>query len=309
MVLPNLFIPGAAKSATSSLHEYLEQHPQIFMSRVKEPHFFSNNLNFQGDISENLQVYTHLFDDGKDCLYRGESSTGYMVFPLVAERIKKITLDPHLIFILRNPIDRAYSHYWWLRGRGYEPRTFEEAFLADMHETPNPENRIKGIGWYRYYFAFGKYGAYLRTFMEIFGRDRIFIITTEDLKRNLSQTLDTCFGFLGLENLGEIIPIRTNETIVYQQAQLYGYISTVGSQTRIRDILKNSLPVGVYRKLTGLRSTMVRHMGNVMKSSNDYPPLSANERVSIGSFYRDDVNTLREMTGLLFDAWTNDFPL
>ena len=187
MVLPNLFIPGAGKSATSSLHEYLGQHPQIFMSKEKEPHFFSNDRNFQGDLSDKLQLYARLFENGKACKYRGESSTGYMVFPSVVERIKKTIPDPYFIFVLRNPIDRAYSHYWWLRGRGYETRTFKDAVLADKHDMPHPENGIRGVGWYRYYYAFGRYGTYLKTFTDVFGYGKIYIITTEDLKSSMMK--------------------------------------------------------------------------------------------------------------------------
>lgn len=309
MLLPNLFIPGAGKSATSSLHEYLGQHPQIFMSKAKEPHFFSSGFNFQGDVTEKLQAYAQLFEDGKECPYRGESSTGYMVFPGVAERIKQTVPDPHFIFILRNPIDRAYSHYWWLRGRGYESRILKEAILADMHEEPDAENRIRGIGWYRYYFAFGKYGTYLRPFMEIFGRDRIHIITTEELNNSLKPTLDSCFRFLGLESLEEIVTVTVNETIVYQQARLYGFVSTIGSQTRLRDVLKSKLPISVYKKLIRLRSHASDLAGKVMNSSNEYPPITIDERLWLGKLYQDEVNILREFTKLTFDAWANDFPL
>lgn len=309
MVLPNLFIPGAAKSATSSLHEYLGRHPQIFMSRTKEPHFFSTDLNFQDNFPEKLQAYARLFEDGESCLFRGESSTGYMVFPGVVERIKNTIPDPRFIFIFRNPIDRAYSHYWWLRGRGYETRTFSEALLADMYDVPHSENRIKGGGGYRYYFAFGMYGAYLRSFMNVFGRERVNIITTEGLKGNLAQTLNACFCFLGLESLEKINPIRTNETIVYQHAQLYGFLSTAGSQTRFRDVLKNGLPVGVYKKLINLRGAMANLVGKMMKSRKTYPPLTIEERFWLGSLYREDVNILREITGLSFDVWAKDFPV
>lgn len=309
MVLPNLFIPGAGKSATSSLHEYLGQHPQIFMSKTKEPHFFSTGLNFQDNFQERLQAYAQLFEEGKGHTYRGESSTGYMVFPRVAERITKIIPNPYFIFVLRNPIDRAYSHYWWLRGRGYETRPFEEAVIADMDDTPRPENRIKGVGGYRYYYAFGRYGAYLQTFLDTFGRERIYIITTEDLRNGLVQTLTGCFGFLGVESLEKINTTKMNETVVYQKAQLYGYLSTFGSETYFRNVLRKYIPINAYIKLINLRSAIANRIGKLMKSHKDYPPLSAEERAWLGSLYEKDVNILRNISGLQFEVWANDFPL
>ncbi|HEY9134269.1 MAG TPA: hypothetical protein VIM85_00570, partial [Pseudomonadales bacterium] len=81
--MPNLFIPGSAKSGTSSLHEYLNQHPDISMSSEKEPHFFCIKRN-----KKEAFEYEKLFENEKK--YRGESSTGYMVFHGVPERIKKI---------------------------------------------------------------------------------------------------------------------------------------------------------------------------------------------------------------------------
>ena len=74
--LPNLFIPGAGKSGTSSLHKYLNQHPDIYMSKNKEPHFFCHD-----DFNSKWEAYLQFYQEGIDKRYRGESSTGYMVFP------------------------------------------------------------------------------------------------------------------------------------------------------------------------------------------------------------------------------------
>lgn len=111
LTAPNLFIPGAAKSGSSSLHEYLKFHPDIFMSDIKEPHYFSHKENYYNRKSE----YYGLFENTRSYKYRGESSTGYMVFPGVIDRIKNDIGDAKFIFVLRNPIDRCFSHYHWVR--------------------------------------------------------------------------------------------------------------------------------------------------------------------------------------------------
>ena len=105
LILPNFFIAGAAKSATSSLNDYLRQHSEIYMSEVKEPHFFGWDKAYQ----KGLDSYAFLFVDGTGFKARGESSTGYMVFPNVIERIKSTISEPCFIFILVEIINITIS--------------------------------------------------------------------------------------------------------------------------------------------------------------------------------------------------------
>ena len=97
--LPNLYIPGAGKSGTSSLHEYLGKHPEICMSTIKEPHFWTSP-NFKNYTKKDFNNYSKLFE-GENNSYRGESSTGYMCFSEFKPRIKKhYKSSPKFIFIL-----------------------------------------------------------------------------------------------------------------------------------------------------------------------------------------------------------------
>lgn len=309
MLLPNLFVPGAAKSGTSSLHDYLSQHPDIFMSKAKEPHFFSNTINFQDDHAMKLQEYAQLFAGAEKNKYRGESSTGYMVFPQVTERIQQTVSNPRFIFVLRNPIDRAYSHYWWLRGRGYETRSFRQALQADMHELPDPENRVKGFGGYYYYFAFGQYGTYLRPFIEVFGRNNIAIITTEQMKSNPLDILNSCFTFLGLDTLDTISFTKTNETIVYSQANLFKFFNSVGSQTTFSKFLRQALPENMFHAVAASRRELARSVGKILKSKTNYSPITQEAREWLKELYQGEVDLLRQMTQLQYLEWQDDFPL
>jgi len=223
MILPNLFIPGAAKSGTSALHTYLNQHPDIYMSKVKEPHFFSHEDRF----SKGIREYGKLFEDGKDFPIRGESSTGYMVFPKVIERIQRYIKDPKFIFVLRNPIDRAYSHYWWLRGLGFEKRSFREAILADMNEEPDPENYASRFGNYKYYFQFGCYTKWVRRFLDAFGQNAIHIITTEQLHKAPLSALNICCSFLEINEYEHLDEVISNKTILLKQPYVYHFVTAL----------------------------------------------------------------------------------
>ena len=138
MTLPNLFVPGAAKSGTSSLHEYLNQHPDIFMSNMKEPHFWTSPQKYG-----NFEWYSSLFEESSTKKYRGESSTGYMVFDHFLDRVTKYVEAPRFIFLLRNPIDRTYSHYRWLKGLGSEKLSFRSALEKDKDTLPSHANALR----------------------------------------------------------------------------------------------------------------------------------------------------------------------
>ena len=136
---PNFFIPGAAKSGTSSLHELLDTHPDISMSNEKEPVYWNNKLFNE---FENLEIsrYLNLFE--QDVKIKGESTTSYMYYESFIRNIKNnFQQSPKFIFILRNPIDRYISHSNWLRGLGEENRRIDE-IIKDclLYTSPSPRD-------------------------------------------------------------------------------------------------------------------------------------------------------------------------
>jgi hypothetical protein len=308
MILPNLFIPGAAKSGTSALHEYLMQHPQIFMSAEKEPHFFSYDINFQADSQSKLQEYAGRFEAGAGFPIRGESSTGYMVFPHVIERIQEIIPDPKFIFLLRNPIDRLYSHYWWLRGRGFETRSLEAAVFADMYADPDPMSRVFGFGGYRFYYQFGCYGKWLSRFYRVFGSERIKVITSEQLKADSLATLNGCFDFLGLSHLNRIATITANETVQYRHSSLFRLVSTFGIQSPLLTVAKIFVRGNARLWLKNVRKQSLQRLGASLQTNNVYPAMSMQEREQFALLYAEEVDTLRKLTTLDFHEWRADFP-
>ncbi len=153
MTLPNFLVIGAAKSGTTALHEYLKQHPQIYMSPQKEPHFFSlegKKVDFRGpgDKREeqlnnsvtNIEDYRKLFQGVSNEIAIGESSTSYLNNPEAPERIRHYIPNAKLIAILRNPVARAYSSFLHMVQRGYEP-------LTDFAEALRDEERRIRDNW------------------------------------------------------------------------------------------------------------------------------------------------------------------
>lgn len=205
-MVPNLIIPGAAKSGTSSLHEYLNLHPEIEMSRVKEPHFFTHNDRY----SEGLKFYDNLFNN-ENAKYWGESSTAYFVDTLALKRIKKELRSVKFIVILRDPVMRAASHYRWQVGLFEEFRSFRKAV---RHNINNPVSfRKPGLGGhFKSYYEESLYGDKLHYLINEFGKENIYLITSKELKLDANASLKGCFEFLELSPITISVEMKANST-------------------------------------------------------------------------------------------------
>ncbi len=251
MALPNLIIPGAPKSGTSSLHKYLSQHDAVYMSEPKELHFFSIDELFGKGVSH----YAVNFKGVRDEKIVGESSTTYFIFPNVVERIAHTLDNPKFIFILRNPIDRVHSHYRWMQSLGLENRSFMDALLADKDDIPDISTRIAGNKT-KYYFAESCYGTHVGKFIREFGMRQVLIQTTEQLALLPARVLEDCAQFLGIERFG-----------IFDQ---------------------------VWENATRKDKTI---------------PISDEDRSWLTEHLLDEVESLRQLTGLQFTEWENDFPI
>ena len=180
---PNLFIIGAMKSGTTSLHNYLNMHPEIAMSDEKEPGYFVEELG----LSRGAQWYESLFASGDQYRYRGESSTHYTKLPLykgVPERIHQFAPDARFIYIMRNPFERTVSHYWHA--------------VRDIHHGGELRPLLKAVIEQPDYLAFGDYALQLEPYVRLFGREAILTLTFESLVRNPQQQLERIFEWLDL---------------------------------------------------------------------------------------------------------------
>lgn len=294
-ILPNLFIPGAAKSGTSTLYDYLDLHPDICMCVNKEPSYFWRR-------DKRLDQFAKLFDDGP-YRYYGESSTSYMMLPEVVQRIRRSVPDPRFVFVLRNPADRAWSHYRWIRDQyDAESRGFREAFHDDVGREPEAADFARSLN--KHYYQVGRYAKWLRLYQDAFGRDRVHVLLFEHLVAAPTEQINAIFRFLGLAEIGEVKAIRSNPTTGWKRPGLtlaYARLSrAAGFATQ------DLLPGRMYRSLVRLN----RRLSPWISGSRPQPPrpLSSDDRAWVASYYSDDVAQLRETTGLTLDPWAVDFP-
>jgi Sulfotransferase family len=180
--MPNLFVVGAMKAATTSLHNYLALHPDIFMTRKpwKEPGFFVKEMNWD----KGMAWYLGLFEEAGEERYRGESTTDYTKAPHYAgvpERIHAACPDAKIIYVMRDPIERAISQYWWEVEYSGEGRKMPHAILENdwILDTSN-------------------YAMQLKPYLGLFGKANVMALTSEELVVQPSQTLLAVFAWLGL---------------------------------------------------------------------------------------------------------------
>ena len=200
--VPNFFVIGAMKSATTSLYTYLYQHPEIFMTDIKEPMFFNNyqqqnDYKLMGTISKkntDFSKYLNLFSKVDKEIAVGEASPSYIYNPKAASLIKSKFPNSKIIAILRHPTDRAYSNFLHVRRAGRETELDFSKALDVEHD------RIKD-NWspLYHYVNQGYYSVQLERYFKEFPKDNIRIYLFEDLINNPNQTLRDIFDFLSVK--------------------------------------------------------------------------------------------------------------
>lgn len=295
VIKPNLFIPGAAKSGTTTLHALLNLHPNVSMSTIKEPVYW-NNTDYEHPTQ--IKQYNKIFEN-KSAQILGESTTSYMFYPEFISRIKQHYHEyPKFIFILRNPIDRCYSHYWWMVGRGQEKRNFQESISADVNRPFEKYGYVPN-----YYYHFGRYAHWINKFYQAFDSDSIKVITLEQLKNDRLQTVNDCYKFLDVDPLENIAEIKSNETVKLKHPKLYHFIKkTASGKYQFTKAAKYFLSKD---KIENIKHKLKNEQSIKKSMPLSYPDLYEDDRKWIKSFYQDDVNHLKKITGLAFNEWSD----
>jgi len=206
-VLPNFLLIGAAKSGTTSLYHCLRQHPDVFMPEVKEPRYFAYvddppAMVGPGDQASNeaagavyrMEDYMELFVDTTEAAV-GEASVNYLYSETAPRRIRETLPDVQLFAVLRNPIDRAYSHYLHLVRSGREElQSFQRALAAE------PERRRLGWEWSWHYTQMGFYHEQLVRYLQMFDRDQLSIYLFDEFRANPVAVAQDIFGVLGIDD-------------------------------------------------------------------------------------------------------------
>ena len=205
--LPDFYVIGAQKAATTSLFAWLSRQYYCNLPRTKEPHFFSDTENF----SRGLEWYLSLFDSKRNDSIRGDIDPDYLCSPESAERISLIHGEntPRFVVLLRNPYNRARSHWQMASRKGLESRELHQAFAESYRNRPdNPPESDK--------FGNGFYTAALDRYIAEFGQEFIMPVIYEDLvsREKFEVIFKEICKFIGLREISEIPTFSERHNII-----------------------------------------------------------------------------------------------
>jgi len=195
----DFIIIGAQKSGTTSLFQYLSPHPQIHMPLGKEVSFFTPDEAYQRGWSR--YAGEHFGRASSDKLW-GKATPHYMMDSRVPARIKETMPDVKIIAILRNPIDRAWSHYKMTVGRGFDDQPFADAVEMLLKDAAQRDARLRygqPADEKHGYLAWGEYGRILNAYLSLFPRERVLVLFTEDMAADPQGVYRGVLSFLGVD--------------------------------------------------------------------------------------------------------------
>lgn len=308
--LPNFFIVGAAKSGTTSLYEYLRLHPEVYMAPIKETHHFSTDIDntkfrpnyaralnkdlskfLDSDMEEGIfhafvkdwNEYARLFKNVNEQKAVGEVTNSYLYSHEAAKNIIAKFPDARIMMMLRNPVDRAFSHYLMDLRIGYETEDFMTAVKKDMSRNP------KGWGISNLYVEIGMYYDQVKRYIELFPASQRRIYIFDDFVKNPHATMKDIFHFLGVsDETGIDFRKKYNPSFIPKNK----FIGKLNTQKRIKDWLKSVLPKPVKSKFK-----------KTFYTDKDLPKIKAEERKFLAGIFREDVMKLSQLLNRDLSFW------
>lgn len=289
MCPPDIYIVGAQKSGTTTLYDWISQHPEIYAHPLaKDYPFFSNKRTYH-DGTKQFYSFTKSASDNQLVL-GGDANALYA--SLAPQRMYKVMPNAQLIAILRNPVDRAYSAYRHAVERLLENRSFEQAVTQELDGMKYKSED----GLYRDYLAHGHYQKQLKRVKHFFDSEQIKIIFFEDLKQQPLQVIKKIFQDI---NLSEFIPEMKikNRTKGGARSRLLAKILSWSPSSRIvrstgKMMIPFSIRTGVRRKLTLYNRT-----------EQPWPKLPDHIRKCLDEYYFDDIKRLESLLGYTIPSW------
>jgi hypothetical protein len=295
-MMPTFIGAGPARCGTTSVYYYLRQHPQVFMSPTKETNFFIYLAAEQqsrlrgarmGFPARSLDQYQELFRNANTALARGEISPSYFWVPDVPRLIQRYLPDARLIFILRHPLQRAYSSYFRLRVDGIETRAFETAVeeeLSNPRDTP--------LSGRNYYIRSSLYAANLERFSEYFPPSQFKVMFFEDLKTAPAAFMRSIFEFIGVRGDQEV-----DTSVQFNGA------GTVMADRFLKVLGLKSVSRLLHRLPPRLFHPMYRTYSRLAARPGGEPELSSALRGHLSALFGPDIMRLQALTGRDLSDW------
>lgn len=274
---------GAPKCGTTWLADCLREHPAIYLPYQKEIGFF-DYVDKGSNYSKGLKWYFSFFKRAKEGQKKGEFTTQYIYFPDACDLIRKNFPEVKILVCLRKPEDMVYSFYWWRRAN-YEhsllPKTFEEAIKKDE----------KYIDW-------GLFYKHLKKFYEVFPKENIKVVLTDDVKKDSKSVIRKVYGFLGVDP--SFVPLALERKVNRAKKPrfvflgemavlLISFLRKIGLDKFVKTITRSMLISDIYTAIN--------------KKDFDYPPIDEKTRMKLKSVFRNDLKKLEKLIERDLSSW------
>lgn len=272
---PNFLCIGAQKSGTTLLYELLREHPEIYIPEQKELHFFDIDDNYKKGISWYLQFFKSSINQKAI----GSITPSYIYFDYVPERIQaELGNNIKFIVILRNPIDRAYSHYWMSFKRGYETLSFEKAIMMEHARIRKGYFEKNNFS----YISRGFYSEQLERYYRFFPKENFKILIFERFIKQIDQYIYEILDFLGVEK----IQINRRNYIVHEGALMLN--------TYLKGCLLNKKVPNLFSMIDGKFKYI------------PYPPMKREIRQLLFKLYEEEICNLENKLNVELQEWKED---
>ena len=303
---PNFFIVGAAKAGTTSLYEYLRQHPDVFMPHDKEPWYFcglKEPAPYSAVKYPDFASYLEIFAEAGGRSAIGEASVSYLTSPEAASKIHARYPDARIIIVLRNPADRVYSWYNFLCQYGVEPGLSLEDALAeeDKRAAIAAEGRDT---WFVdeciLYFHYGLIAHHIERFVNLFPKEQIHVALFEDLKTDPVGTTRALYKFLDVD------PAFTPQSLKVHNPTWFPLSVSLqhsfASRSRLHPFQPSRGRIRYFdRKVVPWVCWANAIAGQVRK-----PVFNPATRRALLNRYRDDIRQTEELIGRSLQSWLKD---
>jgi len=284
----DFFIVGAPKAGTTSLYHYLNEHPQVEMSSQKEPDYFSDKaIQSQGmyygkNRIDTEEKYNELFNTQKKDVIFGEGSVSYLFFPTVAQDIKAYNPIAKIIIMIRNPIDRAFSHYLMDYRLGLVSDSFEDII--------NKKSRDKNAHlFYQQYIKVGEYATQLKRYFDIFDKENILLVDYEDFKSDVTGTVNLVYSFLNVSTEFSADVNKKHNTFTMPRNKLIRFVYSFV-------VIRNMLSF-IFSK------NIVKAVRFVLFRKNKKPKLLEETSNQLKHYFSNDVRLLESIIGKDYSKW------
>ncbi len=287
----DLLIIGAGRSGTTSIYKYLDNHPEVCFSSVKEVHYFSiNDLYKRG-----VKYYQSFFNHYKDEKIRASADTYLLMDYEAIERIVKYNPDIKILVMLRNPVERAYSSYNYSVNYGHHQKL--SSFSSCIGFEKNIENEPDIIKRNNNGHLYGSlYYKHLQYWMNAFPKQSFLLLATSELKNNPSDFYSKITTFLDIEHfIGNFnISEKHNANAVPKSKSIEQFL--LNRNNIFRNLIRNLVPSFIKRII--MKSSIIDGLHNMNRVNSSYEKLSSEEYDKVLGYFVDDCDNLKKDFGI-----------